>query len=211
MSDLDDEGAMTRHFRKLAGYLREDHLRDAIRKDTSWFEQADKTEETKERTVLRIVQARQKDRYVNCIPLVPLKLAAGAFSDPQRLDTEEWDWVEIDTHRRLRPGMFVAQVVGKSMEPSIPNGSYCLFAAPVTGTRQGRTVVVGLLDDLDPETGERYTVKRYESQKAASEDGTWRHVKIILKPNNPDFQPIELTCEDEGSIQVIAEFLEIIS
>jgi len=209
VSDLDDEGAMTRHFLRLAGYLREDHLRDSIGSDTSWFRLADEAGATRERTVLRLVRPRREERYVNCIPIVPLKLAAGKFSDPQSLETEDWDWVEIDTNRRLRPGMFVAQVVGKSMEPSIPDGSYCLFAAPVTGTRQGKTVVVGMLDDMDPETGEGYTVKRYESEKVTSED-TWRHVKIILKPNNPDFKSIEMTCEDEGSVQVVAELLEVL-
>ncbi len=106
--------------------------------------------------------------------------------------------------------MFVAQVVGKSMEPSIPDKSYCLFSAPVTGTRQGKTVVVQLSDDVDPETGERYTVKRYSSEKAATEDGSWRHLKVTLKPNNPDFEPIELTCEDEGSVQVVSELLEVL-
>ena len=210
VSDLADEGAMMRHFRKLAGYLREDELRESIGKDTSWFGRATAGETESERFVLRLVRPRPEDRYFKCVPLVPLKLAAGAFSDPQGPDAEDWDWVEIDTYRRLRPGMFVAQVVGKSMEPSIPDGSYCLFAAQVTGTRQGRTVVVELLDALDPETGEGYTVKRYESEKVTSEDGTWRHVKIILKPNNPDFQHIELTCEDEGSVQVVAELLEVL-
>ena len=53
-------------------------------------------------------------------------------------------------------------------------------------------------------------MKRYQSEKVTSEDGTWRHVKITLKPNNPDFQPIELTCEDEGSVQVVAELLEVL-
>ena len=67
-----------------------------------------------------------------------------------------------------------------------------------------------LRDSADPETGERYTVKRYESEKVASDDGTWRHVKITLRPNNPDYQPIELTCEDEGTVQVIAEMLEVL-
>ncbi|MBL7179011.1 MAG: hypothetical protein ISS65_02230 [Desulfobacterales bacterium] len=50
----------------------------------------------------------------------------------------------------------------------------------------------------------------YSSEKAATEDGSWRHVKVILKPNNPDFEPIELTCEDEGSVQVVAELLEVL-
>jgi hypothetical protein len=42
------------------------------------------------------------------------------------------------------------------------------------------------------------------------EDGTWRHVRVLLKPVNRDFQPIELTCEDEGSVDVVAEMLEVL-
>ena len=105
--------------------------------------------------------------------------------------------------------MFVAQVVGKSMEPAIPDGAYCLFAAPVAGTRQGKTVLVQLRDATDSETGERYTVKRYESEKAKDDD-SWRHAKITLKPVNPDFEPIVLTGADEGELQVIAELVEVL-
>ena len=209
-SDLDDEGAMSRHFRKLAGYLGANELRDSLRTNTSWFSRAIKAAESAVRFKLRVVQPRENERYVSCVPLIPLKAAAGAFSDPQNVQDGDWDWVEIDTMRKLRKGMFVAQVVGKSMEPAIPDGSYCLFAAPVTGTRQGKTVIVQLLDKTDPETGERYTIKRYESEKTASEDGNWRHIKITLKPNNPEFQPIELTCDDEGSVQVVGELLEVL-
>lgn len=209
-SDLADPGAMMRHFRRLAGYLREDKLRESIAKDKSWFKGIDDDLHKKEHSGLRIVRPQPKDRYVKCVPLVPLKFAARAFSETQNLDEEKWAWVEIDTHRKLRQGMFVAQVVGKSMEPNVPDGSYCLFTAPVIGSRQGRTVVVEMSDKLDPETGERYTIKRYQSEKSTSEDGSWRHIKITLKPNNPDFQPIELTCEDEGSVQVVAELLEVL-
>ena len=105
--------------------------------------------------------------------------------------------------------MFVAQVVGRSMEPTIPDGAYCLFGAPVTGTRQGKTVLVQLRDAIDPETGERYTVKRYESAKVSVE-GSWRHVKVTLKPNNPEFAPIELSDADEGQVQVVAELVEVL-
>ena len=83
---------------------------------------------------------------MTCVPLVPLKAAAGAFSDPQHVEDDNWEWVAVDSKHRLRPGMFVAQVVGKSMEPAIPDGSYCLFRAPVTGTRQGKIVLVQLRD-----------------------------------------------------------------
>ena len=105
--------------------------------------------------------------------------------------------------------MFVAQVVGKSMEPAIPDGAYCLFAAPVTGARQGKTVLVQLRDVTDPETGERYTVKRYESEKTQGEE-SWRHTKITLKPVNADFEPIVLTGADEGQLQVVAELVEVL-
>src|SRR2546427_5554243 len=143
------------------------------------------------------------------VPLVPLKAAAGAFSDPQIVEDENWEWVEIETRRPLRRGMFVAQVVGRSMEPEIPDGAYCLFSSPVEGSRQGRTILVQLRDGKDPETGERYTVKRYQSEKTMEPDGTWHHSKITLLPNNPAFEPIILTAEDEGTVQVVAEVVEV--
>ena len=61
----------------------------------------------------------------------------------------------------------------------------------------------------DPETGERYTVKRYESEKAKN-GGSWSHGKITLKPVNPDFKPIILTGCDEGNVRVIAEVVEVL-
>ena len=139
-----------------------------------------------------------------------LQAAAGAFGDPHAIpDESDWEWVELDTARSLRPGMFVAQVVGKSMEPRIPDGAYCLFASPVTGTRQGRTVLVQLRDAVDPDSGERFTVKRYRSDKTDDEGG-WRHVSIVLEPSNPEFRPIELKTEDEGSVAVVAELVDVI-
>ena len=158
---------------------------------------------------LRIVEPQPEERYVTCVPLVPLKAAAGAFSDLQHINDDDYEWAAVETKRRLCRGMFVAQVVGKSMEPAIPDGAYCLFAAPVEGTRQGKTVLVQMRDAADPESGERYTVKRYKSEKAGDGD-SWRHTKIILNPVNADFEPIILTGTDEGPLQVIAEVVEVL-
>lgn len=157
-----------------------------------------------------VAQPAAGDRYVTCVPLVPLKVAAGRFGDPQHVVDDGWDWVEVKTNHRLRAGMFVAQVVGRSMEPQIPDGGWCLFASPVTGTRQGKTVLVQLRDATDPETGERYTVKRYVSEKVGVDD-SWHHARITLRPLNPDFAPIVLTDDDEGVLQVVAEFLEVLT
>jgi type I restriction enzyme, R subunit len=159
---------------------------------------------------LRIVDPAPKERYSTCVPLVPLEAAAGAFGDPQHIEDDGFVWVAVESHHRLRPGMFVAQVVGQSMEPAIPDGSYCLFGSPVDGTRQGKTVLVQLRDATDPETGQRYTVKRYESEKTTDGD-SWRHTRISLKPVNPAFDPIVvLNASDEEQLEVIAEFLEVV-
>jgi hypothetical protein len=88
---------------------------------------------------LRIISANDPDfaPYENCVPLGSLKSAAGAFSNEQAgfamVGTESDEWVSLpDKH--LEKGMFVAQVVGDSMEPDIPNGSYCLFRPVPAGT-----------------------------------------------------------------------------
>jgi SOS-response transcriptional repressor LexA len=158
---------------------------------------------------LLIADGLAEQHYVNCVPLVPLEAAAGAFGDPQHIEEDIGSWVAVDSRHRLRRGMFVAQVVGKSMAPTIPDCSYCLFAAPVTGSRQGKIVLVQLRDTGDPETGERYTVRLYESEKTRAGD-SWRHRKITLKPINPDFKPIVLIGADEAKVQAIAELVEVL-
>ena len=208
--DLDDEEAMVRHFRRLAGYLGMRDIRSRVREDRSWFRDPAASRATTPQPRLRLVSSRADVRGDACVPLVPLAAAASAFGDPHTVpDPSDWELVEVDTARSLRPGMFVAQVVGRSMEPGIPDGSYCLFASPVTGTRQGKAVLVQLRDGIDPDTGERFTVKRYRSEKATNADG-WRHVRILLEPTNSDFAPIELTADDEESMAVVAELVEVL-
>jgi len=160
--------------------------------------------------MLRRVEGSPKERYVTCVPLVALQVAAGAFSDPQHIEDGVFEWVAVDTRHRLRKGMFVAHVVGKSMEPGIPDGSYCLFRTPVEGSRQGKIVLVQLRDAADPETGQRYTVKRYQSEKAAASPGAWRHTTITLTPTNRGFKPIVLKDADESQVVVVAELVDVL-
>ncbi len=168
--ELDDSAAMSRHFVKLAGYLDLKEAKARLRTDRSWFD-GPADARVRARPTLRFVTPSAADRDRTCVPLVPLKAAAGGFSDPQFIEDGEWEWVEVASKRALRQGIFVAQVVGNSMGPLIPDGSYCLFVAPVSGSRRDRNVLVALRDVLDPETGERYTLKRYQSEKVHAKDG----------------------------------------
>ena len=70
-------------------------------------------------------------------------------------------------------------------------------------------LLVQLLDQVDPETGYRFTVKRYRSEKRQDEGG-WRHVKVTLEPDNADFAPIEIATDDEEAVNVVAELVEVL-
>ena len=161
----------------------------------------------------RIVAPEEGDQWKTCVPVTTLKAAAGAFSEEQVQGTF-WPaevaeaWAEFECHHAFREGMFVAQVRGRSMEPRIRDGAWCLFGPPSAGSRQGRILLVAQMGVADPAYGGQYTVKRYRSEKALAEEGDWEHTVIYLEPLNSDYPTIRLTQEDEGSVRVVAEFLE---
>ncbi|HEX7639981.1 MAG TPA: DNA/RNA helicase domain-containing protein [Burkholderiaceae bacterium] len=148
------------------------------------------------------------------LPLVDLKIAAGSFSDAQALAEGASEWIVPPDWVRPRPGYFVAQVVGESMNRRIPNGAWVLFKANPQGSRQGKVVVVQHRSIDDPETGGRYTIKVYSSEKAETADGNWEHQRIILSPDSdrPEFQPIvvDAAASAEGELKVIAEFVAVV-
>lgn len=154
------------------------------------------------------------DHFKTCVPLVPLKVAAGRFTEsssstPSLFDSEEW--VSIETQHRLEPGMFVAQIRGKSMENDIPDESWCLFRPARGGSRDGRIPLVQHHEISDPAYSGRFTVKRYRSEKTIDPDtGEWRHTKITLEPLNPSFPPIEIKIAADDEFSVIAEFVEVL-
>jgi DUF2075 family protein len=170
----------------------------------------------KSAAVVPLRRVSEADRLAGtaAAPVVDLRFAAGAFSDAQSLEEGASDWVELPDWVQPQPGLFVAQVIGESMNRRIPNGSWCLFRANPTGTRQGKIVVVQHRDIADPETGGRYTIKRYTSEKIASDDGDWRHERIVLSPetDRPGFEQIFLThAEGKDALVVVAELLTVLS
>lgn len=163
---------------------------------------------------LRRVTKEEREAGAVAAPVIDLQFAAGAFSEAQALDDIAEDWVALPDWVRLQSGLFVAQVIGESMNRRIPNGSWCLFRANPAGTRQGKIVVVQHRSIADPETGGRYTVKIYESEKVPTEDGSWRHERITLRPDSdrPGFEPIEISVrEGQEGFLVVAEMLMVLT
>lgn len=147
----------------------------------------------------------EQEKYKSLLPLYSLKAAAGTFGSSEAVVPE--GWIEVDGFGALDERMFVAKVVGRSMEPTIHDGEHGVFRLRPEGSRNGRVVLVQYRGPADPETGGSYTVKRYRSEKTTSHDGTWRQTRIVLEPINRDFAPIVLTPKAEGDVQVIAEWL----
>ena len=144
-------------------------------------------------------------RFKTYLPVYSLSAAAGGFSESQ--EVRPLGWMRVALSRGLSRDMFVARVRGRSMEPTIPDDSYCVFRFERGGSRNGRVVLVQSSDLEDPESGGQYTVKRYFSEKAFFDDGTWRHRKITLVPDNRAFSEIVLEDVDPMGFRVVAEFV----
>ncbi len=144
-------------------------------------------------------------KFKEYLPVYSLEAAASGFGKAE--DVDLIGWKEIDLPIKLDKGMFVAKVVGKSMEPTIADGSLCIFKKHAAGSRNGLVVLVSSHLVQDAKHEERFTVKRYSSEKEFFEDGTWRHKKIILRPDNKKFKDIILENVSPGDFQVVAEFV----
>jgi hypothetical protein len=141
--------------------------------------------------------------FVRHLPLYTLRAAATKFGEG--MDTEQDGWLRAPEHLRIGPDMFVARVVGRSMEPLIPDGSLCVFRTGVVGSRQGKRLLIEKFGETD--FASRYTVKRYTSVKKRSDDGAWQHDSIRLEPLNPEFEAFELGPDE---FRVIAEFVAVL-
>jgi SOS-response transcriptional repressor LexA len=139
------------------------------------------------------------------LPLYGLRAAATKFGEGMaaEMDAGEESWVRAPENLRLTPEMFVVRVVGRSMEPLISDGDLCIFRAGVTGSRNGRYLLIEKFDETD--FASRYTVKRY-ARKGARDESAERESAIRLEPLNPEFEAFDLTGDQ---FRVVAEFVQV--
>jgi hypothetical protein len=160
-----------------------------------------------ERSLARLYRenvAASPRAFVTHLPRYSLAAAAGRFLDNQEITEEAWE--EMPPGLRLTPEMFVAHIAGRSMEPRIPDGSLCVFRAGVTGSREGRLVLV---ERRGGGVNDSYAVKRYRSRKQQGSGETWKHEAIRLESLNPEFEAWELNPE-EDRFRIVAEFVQVL-
>jgi SOS-response transcriptional repressor LexA len=143
-------------------------------------------------------------RFRTHLPRFSLAVAAGPFlTNPEDIQAEEW--VETPADLKLDEDMFIARIQGHSMEPRIPDGSLCVFRRNVVGSRHGRLVLVRNSELADDN---QYTVKRYKSEKAFTEEG-FAQTRIRLESLNPAYPSWDLD-QDAEKYQVVAEFVRVL-
>ncbi|MDX2023273.1 MAG: DEAD/DEAH box helicase family protein [Deltaproteobacteria bacterium] len=147
--------------------------------------------------------AVSKEPTVIAVVVYDLRAAATAFSHGQ--DPEQLGHVYLEPRKAKRPGLFVAKVVGNSMNRVAPHGAWCLWqhmdATGVPAAASGEYVIVRREDPDDANFG-GFTFKRWERTEAGAR----------LSPVSKDkkFKPILLTPDDEATTKHIARFIEVL-
>lgn len=222
-SDLFDREKMRNVFFRLARILLGRADAQRLREQADWFrppQHADAADAAEagaavgsdapnDAVPFDLVDSDAEEAFTTAIPLLSLRAAAGGFGEST--DVEPEAWVRPNTGKRLDRGMFVAQVVGHSMEPRIPDGAYCIFRSPVAGSRSGKIVLVQHHAIDDSETGGSYTVKEFDSREVTGKESGERAGTIYLRPLNQAYAPIELRDVSEGQVRVIAELVEVLA
>ncbi|MBR4921071.1 MAG: DUF2075 domain-containing protein [Prevotella sp.] len=170
-------------------------------------------EEEKVQMAEIVPMVSQSEQYTTYLPVFSMKAACGYFGEGELV--EEDGWMKVDGMGKLNRNMFVVQASGRSMEPRIHDGDYCVFRAIPAGSRQGKIVLVQHRNFYDDDSGGAYSIKKYSSSWSGNESDGYQHEKIELIPLNNDYKTIVINREDieddEEPFIVIGEFVGVIN
>ena len=156
------------------------------------------------RPPFRVVTAAAARRLPTAVPMLRLKPAASAWSGSQSADVEAWVVVPLRT--RSKRGLFVAQVTGASMEPTIPDGAFCLFQRPWAAPRPGEPGVFARWESGD--TG-CFTLKEYQPEPVETETGLV--IGGSLHARNPAYESLRHRASDDLREQPFARFVRVLA
>lgn len=178
-----------------------------------WFQALNNLEIRKEQThnpqdVKITHDIIDEQKFISHLPLYSIKAACGYFGDGESVD--ELGWIKAEGIGHLNSDMFVVQAVGRSMEPRINDGDYCVFRTNPAGSREGKIILAQHRGYFDEDTAGAYSIKEYHSQKTIDEYGNWQHEEIVLQPLNKAYNPIVLTPDDIDDFRIVGEFLGVL-
>lgn len=144
------------------------------------------------------IEPAPHELYRRCVPLVTLEARAGVPDEARLVETSAW--VVPRTRKRLAPGMFVARVLGDSMEPQIAAGSWALFRTVTQTPKPGSVVLAQHRTSDDPEGAGAFVVKRLEI--------TRRQVRLVSR--NRTARSIDVSADDPDWT-LIAVLVDVLS
>lgn len=157
------------------------------------------------------IPAKDIRPWENCVPLLDLQIAAGSFGELQELESDAIDWVALPDHVRVRPGQFVARVVGESMNRRVPNGAWALFSTDVRGSKQGKIVLARAREFGDPEDAGRFTLKTYDAAKVESDEGAvYERISLHPSSTDPRYARIDIDLDDEERPMIVALLVTVL-
>jgi phage repressor protein C with HTH and peptisase S24 domain len=158
-----------------------------------------------------LVASETTERPKSAVPYYDINVAAGAFKSKNMIASEEpQGWVQVSGYRNLNE-LFAVRIKGKSMEPTIPNDSLCLFRLYQGGSKQGKIFLIrsnSALGTDDSDTA--YVVKRYKRMPASTAKSG---LVVHLNSDNKDYAPIIFmgsTHSEDEMIQVVGEFVDVL-
>lgn len=152
----------------------------------------------------RVVRGPDSRRRAIALPLLRLRPAAGPWSAPQDLTVA--DWVAPPLRTRAREQLFIAQVQGDSMEPTIPDGAFCLFERPWPAPKP-REVGIFVRWGVDEHVGS-FTLKAYLPVARDSAGG--RIVTGALRGHNERRPALEHREGEDALEQPFARYLRVL-
>lgn len=196
---LDDRQAIATYIARVAKFLVGKERAKSLRTDTTWVDRAFDRRQTSTGRTLRLV--RCEPDAPGAIPVLDLRVAAGSFGASQLADLAEHVLVADVPNQ---PGLFVAKVVGDSMDWIAPDGSWCLWQA-LQGTvaaaaAPGDLLMVRRQDEDDPDGGS-FLFKRWTQLESGQ----------YLEPlsSNPNHRRLRLAGPSE--VEAVARFLAVVA
>lgn len=146
--------------------------------------------------------AEEDPRARGLVPVMSLRAAA---SPPTGSEIPELlGYVRLRGRRRSGRRFFIARVIGSSMEPSIPNLSWCVFRRGPADV--GEIALVQHSDIADPDTGASFAVKRLGQVTRRRDES----LVIRLESLNRRYRPLTLRVREMDELRVIARLVEVL-
>lgn len=167
-NELDDPGAMVRYFRKLAGYLRQDERKKALKDDPSWHAVGLGSIKSLSVQAVRLVRPEESEKFKTCLPVIDLGAVTYPVEGFDRLLAESGEWMALADAGDIAEGRFLVRLTDHSDRVG-------LFERTTDQPAAGVVSAVAIAEG--PPGASVYT---FEGIREVEEDGTWRRREAVF-------------------------------